>query len=143
MLKALESAESKLREYYAMTDDRDLGDIYAHGTILALELKTQFFLTPEWSDTDYSTQYIGSLRDRMEAYQIDSHLATQPTFMASTQRSELDKALGFGGPPTRKRDEIEEYLKGGMKYCFHPNSAFILTLLSSSLCFYPYFTNII
>jgi hypothetical protein len=43
MLKALESAESKLREYYAMTDDLELRDIYAHGTILALELKAQFF----------------------------------------------------------------------------------------------------
>jgi hypothetical protein len=35
MLEALESAESKLREYYGRTDDKELSDIYAYGTILA------------------------------------------------------------------------------------------------------------
>ena len=35
MLEALESAENKLREYYAKTDNLELGDIYAHSTILA------------------------------------------------------------------------------------------------------------
>ena len=48
MLEALESAESKLREYYAKTDNPELGDIYAHGIILAPEHKLQFFSGPDW-----------------------------------------------------------------------------------------------
>lgn len=40
MFKALELAESKLREYYAVTDDPSLRDIYTYGIILAIELKS-------------------------------------------------------------------------------------------------------
>lgn len=114
MLQALESARGKLREYYAMTYDQELGDIYAHGTILAPQHKIQFFQTDDWSDDDYATQYLLSLKDRMKAYQAHDYLATQPKFLASAQATELDKALQNDGSFTERRDELTEYLKGGM-----------------------------
>ena len=39
MLKALKFSESKLREYYAKTDAKELSDIYAHGIILTPQYK--------------------------------------------------------------------------------------------------------
>ena len=47
MLEALKSAETKLREYYSKTDNPELGDIYAHSTILAPQHKLQFFSGPD------------------------------------------------------------------------------------------------
>jgi hypothetical protein len=114
MLRALESAESKLREYYAMTDAPELGDIYAHGTILAPQHKIQFFETEDWSDADYALQYTLSLKDRMKAYQTNDHLATQPTYMAATQVTDLDNLLDRASTTkVDKPDELTEYLNGG------------------------------
>jgi len=42
MLQALEYVETKLREYFTLTDDKDLSDIYAIGTILVPQHKLQF-----------------------------------------------------------------------------------------------------
>jgi hypothetical protein len=64
MLEALESAQSKLREYYGRTDENELGDIYAHGTILAPQHKLQFFQTKDWTG-DYAASYLESLQHRI------------------------------------------------------------------------------
>jgi hypothetical protein len=130
MLQALKSAEGKLREYYAMTSDQELGDIYAHGTILAPQHKIQFFQTDDWSDDDYATQYLSSLKDRMKAYQANDDLTIQPKFLLSGQATELDKALEIDSSSTERRDELTEYLKGGMinLIYFH-----LIYLLSSDL----------
>jgi hypothetical protein len=75
---ALESAITKLREYYAKTDDPALGDIYAHGTILAPEHRLQFFSGPDWKDKDYASLYLESFKDRMKLYQIEGHMISNP-----------------------------------------------------------------
>lgn len=49
MLKALQAAQQKLRDYYSKTDNIR-GDLYAIGTIIAPENKLQFFMTDDWSD---------------------------------------------------------------------------------------------
>lgn len=110
MLEALESAEVKLREYYRRTDDKDLHDIYAHGTILAPQHKLQFFRTKDWSE-EYATIYHESLQDWMKVYQTDSLLISRP--QASVQASELDKMLAFETESTQDQDELTRYLQGG------------------------------
>jgi hypothetical protein len=92
MLKALESAESKLREYYGRTDDPELRHIYAHGTILAPTYKLQFFSGLDWQDQDYASLYLESFQDRIKEYQTESYLISKP--QASIQ-TELDEMLGI------------------------------------------------
>jgi hypothetical protein len=111
MLEALKSAESKLREYYAKTDDPELGDVYAHGTILAPQHKLQFFRGRDWTDQDYTSLYIQSLQDRMKRYQTDSHSLSKP--QASVQASELDRILAVQTESTQDQDELTRFLQGG------------------------------
>jgi hypothetical protein len=122
MLGALELAEKKLRDYYTMTDDQDLGDIYAIGTILAPRHKLQFFSTPDWDDPekDFCAQYRRSLELRLEGYQ-ERLASTQAPARAQLlgQTSELDDALDealTSDTPKSKssqHDELTEYLKEG------------------------------
>lgn len=110
MLEALESAETKLREYYAKTDDPELGDIYAHGIILAPEHKLQFFSGPDWQDKDYSSLYLKSFHDRIKAYQTESDLISKP--QASVQ-TEFDQMLRRKPLSTQDQDELTQFLQGG------------------------------
>jgi hypothetical protein len=110
MLEALESAESKLREYYGRTDDNELSDIYAHGTILAPQHKLEFFRTKDWTG-DYATAYLESLQGRVKAYQTDTHLLSIP--QASVQTSALDKMLATTTESAQKQDELTRYLQAG------------------------------
>jgi hypothetical protein len=50
MLTALQSAESKLREYYGRTIDPEISNIYAHSVILAPRHKLDFFCGRDWTD---------------------------------------------------------------------------------------------
>ena len=111
MLEALESAESKLREYYSKTDDPDLGDIYAHSTILAPQHKLQFFSGQDWIDKDYASLYLKSFQDRMTAYQTESHLISKP--QAFVQASEFDQMLAVKPKSTQDQDELTAFLQGG------------------------------
>jgi hypothetical protein len=122
MLEALESAESKLREYYAKTDDPELGNIYAHGTILAPQHKLQFFRGRDWIDQDYASLYLKSLQDRMKIYQTD-HLISKP--QASIQASELDRILAIETESTQDQDELTRFLQGGKLIYFSLTSSLI------------------
>jgi hypothetical protein len=118
MLEALQSAETKLREYYTLTDNKDLGDIYAIGTILAPQHKLQFFSTPDWQDPDrdFSTQYRQSLESRLNDYK-EGLTSSQSLLRAKTsvQTSELDILLTQDTERTQpsERDELREFLRGG------------------------------
>ena len=126
MLEALKSAESKLREYYSKTDDPELGDIYAHGTILAPQHKLQFFSSQDWIDKDYASLYLESFQDRMKAYQTESQILKP---QASIQASELDQLLAIRPRSTQDQDELTTFLQGG-KLISNSTSSFTSGLTS-------------
>jgi hypothetical protein len=125
MRTALESAITKLREYYAKTDDPALGDIYAHGTILAPEHKLQFFSGPDWKDKDYASLYLETFKDRMKLYQTEGHIISKPQASAQT---EFDQMIRRNPQPTQDQDELTRFLQGG-KLLFSLFSHFSLTFL--------------
>jgi hypothetical protein len=110
MLEALESAQSKLREYYGRTDENELGDIYAHGTILAPQHKLQFFQTKDWTG-DYAASYLESLQHRMKTYQTNSDSTSKP--QVSSQISDFDQWLTDTPTPAQEQDELSQYLQRG------------------------------
>ena len=129
MLQALEVAKVKLSEYYAQTDSPKLGNLYAHGTILAPQHKLHFFKTADWQDHDYATQYEISLKDRIKSYQSKS---TSHTSIPSItlQRSELESLLTPEVECPFVQDELSHYLQSGI-------SPFYPLLPSFTLFFWP------
>lgn len=69
MLTSLETAQTKLSHYYAMTGEID-NDLYAIGTIISPQQKLQFFDSKDWDDPekDWRAQYRKSLEDYFEVY---------------------------------------------------------------------------
>jgi len=127
---ALESSITKLREYYAKTDDPALDDIYAHGTILAPEHKLQFFSGLDWKDKDYPSLYLESFKARMKLYQTESHMISKPQASA---RTEFDQMIRRNPQSTQDQDELTRFLQGG-KLLFSLFSYFRLPFaLTSSL----------
>lgn len=115
ILEALRSAESKLREYYTMTDFQGLGDMYAIGTLLAPQYKLEFFQGPDWQDEekDYAAQYKKSLEDRIKEYQekLYGSISQAEGLQYAKPTNELDLLLA-SKPPTPV-SELTQYLKGG------------------------------
>lgn len=123
MLQALESAESKLREYYYMTDTRGLGDIFAISTILDPQYKLDFFKTPDWQDpkTDYSSQYQKSMEEQVKRYQDRLHGSSSLNQSQNQlpQTNELYSLLGRSSTSQGPQSEPSQYLKTG-KSSFFP-----------------------
>ena len=123
MLQALESAESKLREYYYMTDTRGLSDIFAISTVLDPQYKLDFFKTPDWQDpeTDYSSQYQKSMEERVKQYQDRLHGSSSlnQSQNKSPQTNELYSLLGRGSTSQGPQSELTQYLQTG-KSSFFP-----------------------
>jgi hypothetical protein len=112
MLQALEAAKAKLSDYYSQTDSPELGNLYAHGTILAPQHKLHFFQTPDWSDQDYASQYEISLKDRIKNYQSNSTSHTSiPSIIL--QQSELESLLTPEVQSPFVQDELSHYLQSG------------------------------
>ena len=115
MLEALRSAESKLRDYYTMTDLEGLSDIYSTGTILAPQYKLKFFQTPDWQDDkkDFATQYKQSLEDQVRHYKnsIYSSLPGARSIQSAKPTSEIDLLLARDSRPTIPVSELTQYLK--------------------------------
>jgi hypothetical protein len=109
MLEALEFSESKLREYYAKTDAKELGDVYAHGTILAPQHKLQFFKSKDWAG-GWDASYLKSLQARIKVYQSDTTISRTRTL---TYVSELDKVLASASGSHQDQDELTQFLEGG------------------------------
>lgn len=126
---ALESSITKLREYYAKTDDPALGDIYAHGTILAPEHKLQFFSALDWKDKDkdkdYPSLYLESFKARMKLYHTEGHMISKPQASA---RTEFDQMIRRNPRSTQDQDELTRFLQGG-KLLFSLFSHFCLPFL--------------
>ena len=118
MLEALEFSESKLREYYAKTDAKELGDVYAHGTILAPQHKLQFFTSKDWAG-GWDASYLKSLQDRIKGYQSDTSISRT---RALTYISELDKVLASASGLHQDQDELTQFLEGGKAWKSLPNS---------------------
>ena len=125
MLQASESAESKLREYYHMTDTRGLSDIFAISTILDPQYKLDFFKTPDWQDpkTDYSSQYQKSMEERVKGYQDRLHgsssLNQNQNQNQLPQTNELYSLLGRSSTSQGSQSELSQYLETG-KSSFFP-----------------------
>jgi hypothetical protein len=115
MLQALEAAKVKLSEYYAQTDSPNLGNLYAHGTILAPQHKLRFFQTADWSDQDYATQYEISLKDRIKEYQSKyTGLSDLPSItLQQSEQSELESLLTPEVESSFVQDELSHYLQSG------------------------------
>jgi len=92
MLQALEPAESKLREYYYMTDTKGLGDSFASSTILDPQYKLDFFKTSDWQDpeTDYSSQYQEIMEERIKRYQDRLH-GSSPLNQSQSQLPQINE----------------------------------------------------
>ena len=114
-MEALEVGLEKLREYYGKTDDPDVGDIYAHSTILDPRSKLQFFQKKEWTG-GYDKQYLVSLQDRIKGYQSDDTSTKRP--QALGELSELDMMFEFEAECYQEQDELTRYLQGS-KLHFH------------------------
>jgi hypothetical protein len=117
MLEALRSAESKLRDYYTMTDLEGLSDIYSTGTILAPQYKLEFFQTPDWQDDekDFAAQYKQALKDRVKHYEnsVYSALSQAGGIQSAGPTSEIDLLLVRDCRPTAPVSELTQYLKSG------------------------------
>ncbi|OKO97902.1 hypothetical protein PENSUB_9828 [Penicillium subrubescens] len=117
MLKALRSAESKLRDYYTITDLEGLSDIYSTGTILAPQYKLEFFQTPDWQDNkkDFAARYKQSLEDRVKHYEdsVYSSLSRAGGIQSAKPTSEIDLLLARDSRPTAPVSELTQYLKSG------------------------------
>jgi hypothetical protein len=115
ILEALRLAESKLKEYYRMTDFQGVGDIYATGTILAPQYKLEFFQAPDWQDEemDYAAQYKQGLEDRIKEYQgkLYGSFSQAEGLQYAKPKNELDLLLA--SKPTTPVSELAQYLKGG------------------------------
>jgi hypothetical protein len=110
MLRALESAETKLREYYSRINNPELGNIYAYSIILAPQHKLEFFRGRDWIGQDYASLYLESFKDRIKEYQTEGDLISKP--QASVQ-TELDSMLDMETESTQDQDELTRYLQGG------------------------------
>lgn len=116
MLLALKSAELKLREYYSRTIDPALGNIYAHGTILAPQYKLQFFLSEEWQDDniDYAEMYRSSLQDQIRSYQQDDPiLSPQARRYTAIELAVQSIMPAKRGKISMQEDELKDYLQSG------------------------------
>jgi hypothetical protein len=92
MLTALEAAESKLSQYYGMTD-KMYGNLYAIGTIISPQQKLQFFSTKEWEDPeiDWRERYRHSFLECFQGYKQRLSSTQSPIAQSSAIiRSELD-----------------------------------------------------
>lgn len=96
MLDALRAAETKLSQYYGMTDDI-YGDLYAIGTIMSPQNKLQFFTSKDWKDPEvnWRGRYRKSLEDRLELYKHRLVYREEPRAVSlNSGLSELEKICG-------------------------------------------------
>ena len=115
MLKALEAAASKLREYYSLTIDPALGSIYAYGTILAPQYKLQFFQSEEWEDEiDYAEMYRSGLQDLIRSYQQDEPISSpQARRYNPIDRALAESRVAITASISMQADELKDYLQAG------------------------------
>jgi hypothetical protein len=133
MLEALEFSESKLREYYAKTDAKELGDVYAHGTILAPQHKLQFFKSKDWAG-GWDASYLKSLQDRIKGYQSTDDSISRTR--ALTYVSELDRVLASTSRFHQDKDELTQFLEGGKALDFLTLFVYYFALAFFSLSSY-------
>lgn len=121
MMKALQAAETKLRQYYAMTDDIE-DDLFAIGTILAPQHKLQFFSGKDWEDpdVDYCEKYRQSLLKYLQPYQIriSSTQSNSPANLSKYPASDFDMIATPTMPGRSKAsqyDELTKYLACGSR----------------------------
>lgn len=115
MLDALRAAETKLSQYYGMTDDMH-GDLYAIGTIMSPQNKLQFFTSKDWKDPEvnWRGRYRKSLEDRLEPYKHRLVYGEEPRAVSlNSGLSELEKICGQAPPLSEASlvdDELSQYL---------------------------------
>ena len=120
MMKAFQAAETKLRQYYAMTDDIEDG-LFAIGTILAPQHKLQFFSGKDWEDpeVDYRAKYRQSLMKYLQPYQrrLSSTQSISQAQLSTNPASDFDMIAAPTLPGRSKAsqcDELAKYLGCGL-----------------------------
>lgn len=118
MLAALNSSMDKLREYYTLTCKKELGDLYAIGTILSPQNKLQYFQTKDWKDQkiDYAALYRDSLNNWIKPYQCSESqqapLQTQKSTHSNMLSSLLSESQAEMPAPTTQ-GEVDWYCDSG------------------------------
>lgn len=118
MLAALNSSMDKLREYYTLTCNKELGDLYAIGTILSPQNKLQYFQTKDWKDQkiDHAALYRDSLNNWIKPYQHSESQQPSLQIQKSTHSNMLSLLLSENQtemPAPTAQGEVDRYCDSG------------------------------
>jgi hypothetical protein len=118
MLAALNSSMDKLREYYTLTCNKELGELYAIGTILSPQNKLQYFQTKDWKDQkiDYAALYRESLNDWIKPYWLSETQQPPLQIQKSTHSNMLSLLLSENQtemPAPTVQGEVDRYCDSG------------------------------
>ena len=100
MLSALHAAKDKLSSYYGETDNA-YGDLFAIGTILALQNKLQFFNDKDWG-SDLCEKYRQSFETYAEPYKerLSTTRSSPQASSSGAQTSKIDALFALDFNPS-------------------------------------------